>query len=124
MLAPPKPSKRYEESYRALKLLASSIQQWFGKPKRAPRVDVFIEPGCQIDVGQQFNLVLQIPEKYIRDTLFRVYLSPEGEVRFDFCGEDYVTCDSVEQMQKAVEAFLSEPEVRSRMRVYKDLVSS
>ncbi len=122
--SPTEAEQKYEEKYHALKQLASSIQQWFGKARRAPRVAVFIEPGYQIDAGQQFNLVLQISEKDIRDTLFRVYLSPEGEVQFDFYGEDYVACDTVEQMQKAVESFLSEPEVRSRMRVYRDLAAS
>jgi len=111
--------RKYDANYESLKQLAASIQQWFGKQP----VSVLVEPGYQIDVGQQFNVVLQIPEKAIRDTLFRAYLAPDGTVRFDFYGEDYVTCSNADEMGKRVQEFLSQPEVRSRMRVYKDLAS-
>ena len=121
--SPTEAEAKYEEKYEALKLLAFSIQQWFSKKRKSP-VEVFVEPGYQIDVGQQFNMVLQIAGKGIRDTLFRAYLSPDGKVSFDFYGEELIACDTVEDMQTAVETFLSKPEVRSRMRVYKDLLTS
>jgi hypothetical protein len=85
---------------------------------------VTLEPGHTLNVGQQFNVVVHIPQRNnFRDTIFRAYLPPSGTpVTLDFFGGAAQTAVSPEQLEQHVIDFLSLPAIRGMIRGLREMV--
>jgi hypothetical protein len=128
VLAPGPTEFPYRRNYESVKRVAKSIEDWLAapttvKPTAMKTLQVQIEPGFQGSLGQQLNVVLDIPDRHVRDTLFRVYLQPSGEINLDLYGEETVPCTDEGEMQEKILEFLGEPENKSRLNMYKDLLT-
>ncbi len=123
VLAPGPTEFPYRRNYESVKRVAKSIEDWLGQPAAAKKLHVQIEPGFQGSLGQQLNVVLDIPDRHVRDTLFRVYLQPSGEINLDLYGEETVACADEADMQEKILQFLGEPENKGRLNMYKDMLT-
>jgi hypothetical protein len=123
VLAPGPTEFPYRRNYDSIKRVAKSIEDWLAQPAGMKKLQVQIEPGFQGSLGQQLNVVLNIPERHVRDTLFRVYLQPAGEINLDLYGEETVPCADEADMQEKILQFLGEPENKSRLNMYKDMLT-
>lgn len=110
----------YERGLATIKEAAASIERWFRAGKN---VSVIVEPGYAVSAGQQLNVVIRIPSRSVRDTLFRAYLAIDGTISFDFFGEELVECRTPQEAEQKVLDFLARPEMQLRMRTYRDLAA-
>lgn len=101
--------------------LSKSAQRGIVTPKA---VVVSLQPGFLANMGQQLNVVVEIPRRQYKDTLFRAYVPPQGlPVQMDFYGEEAQTAGSFEEMEQAIAAFLGNPEVKNRLAIYRSLAT-
>ncbi len=118
-------TQSYLESFRTLRETAQELQTWLKGPSTnndAP-ISVDVEPGFQSQMGQQLNVVVQIPNRGVRDTLFRAYVPAAGApVNLDFYGEEPVPSGTPQEIQENVLNFLTQPEIVSRMNMYRELI--
>jgi hypothetical protein len=85
-------------------------------------IEMAIEPGYQVNYGQQYNVKIFIPAKHFEETLFRAYIPTDGQkVHLDFYGEQLISCDSPQEFLREIKAFLSKPEIKSRFKVLIDM---
>lgn len=113
--------KSYQEAYQQLEEAAQSIAEWIRQADGTNDLDVRVEPGFHSNLGQQLNIVLRIPDLLVRDTLFRAYVPPAGQVNLDFFGEQPVP-SGIPDLQGHILEFLGRPEVKSRMNLYRQLI--
>jgi hypothetical protein len=123
VLAPGPGEFPYRRNYESVKRVAKSIEDWLAQPAGMKKLQVQIEPGFQGSLGQQLNVVLDIPDRHVRDTLFRVYLQPSGEINLDLYGEEPVACADESDMQEKILQFLGDTENKSRLNMYKDMLT-
>jgi len=111
------------EPFLTIRDVAGELQRWLTSDESHPGLKVSVEPGFQSLLGQQLNVVLQIPKQGIRDTLFRTYVPPTGvPVNLDFYGEEPVASGNVQEIQDRTLEFLGQPEVRDRIKMYRQLL--
>ena len=105
-----------------LSKICDEIQDRLGKDaKRA--IIVSLQPGFQANMGQQLNVVVEIPDRRYQDTLFRAYVPLGGlPVHLDFYGEEPTKAETLEETEEAILGFLGKPEVKSRLNDYRSLV--
>jgi len=113
-------SDPYQESYEWLKEIARSIQdQLNSNLSTPPPITVEIEPGFQANMGQQLRVIIRIEKKQFRDTLFRAYIPNNGlPIHLDLYGEEPDVCNSRDELEEKVLAFLSG--IKDRMVSYRD----
>lgn len=114
----------YEKVVSTLRRICGSIEESLSaRPAKAMVVSLL--PGFQADVGQQFNVVVEIPERRYQDTLFRAYVPvPDGlPAQLDFYGEEPTPAETEEELEDAIVEFLSRPEVKARLNVYRGLTA-
>lgn len=118
----PRP-KAYTEMYQRLEQLAASLERSLSG--NGHKIQVVLEPGHLVNVGQQFNVVVQIPTlNNFRDVLFRAYLPPEGKpVTLDLTGEEPVQCTTPKALEKKILDFLALDAIRARLRTLRDLAA-
>ena len=110
---------QYEQAKLVLEGVCDSIQKALARNTRGQAVTVSLEPGWMVNLGQQLNVVVALPARNFRDTLFRAYIPVKGyPVQLDFFGEEPVTANSSEEMENYVARFLERPEVKLRLREY------
>jgi hypothetical protein len=112
-------SDPYTESYEWLKEIAASIQGQLNSGLRNPGIVVELEPGFQAIMGQQVRVIVRIPMKQYRDTLFRAYIPADGlPIQLDLYGEEPEPCRSREELEQKVIDFLRR--IKDRMVSYRD----
>ncbi len=117
-------SAPYLEAFRTLRQTASELANWLTAGAESSDLKVDVEPGFPSRLGQQLNVVLRIPGHKVQDTLFRAYVPPTGApISLDFYGEQPVSSGNPQELQNEVLKFLAEPEVTSRINMYKELIS-
>jgi len=86
------------------------------------KAQVTLEPGHLVNVGQQFNVVVYIPNRnQYRDTLFRAYIPASGTpVTLDFIGDAPEKADTADQLEERVIAFFSRDPIRAMIRTVYD----
>lgn len=118
-----KPGAEYEEAVRSLGSICKSLARSLNPRPESGRAGVFLLPGFQATMGQQLNVVVEIPRVNFRDTLFRAYVPLAGfPVQLDFYGEEPVRAETVEAMEDAIVDFLGKPEVSARLNTYRSLI--
>tara|TARA_R110002072_G_scaffold302615_1_gene486829 strand:- start:108625 stop:109056 length:432 start_codon:yes stop_codon:yes gene_type:complete len=117
-------SAPYLEAFRTLRETADELGNWLTGGSANSDLKVDVEPGFPSRLGQQLNVVLRIPGHKVQDTLFRAYVPPTGvPISLDFYGEQPVSSGNPQELQDRVLEFLAEPEVTSRINMYKELIS-
>jgi hypothetical protein len=105
---------------RRLRELCAIMQVELAKDNRD--IVVSLQPGFEANMGQQINVVVEIPHRKYRDTLFRVYIPVDGyPIQLDFYGEEPQSADTLEDMENAIASFLDKAEMKSRMVDYRYL---
>jgi hypothetical protein len=115
----------YAEAIATIQEVAQGIQDIL--PKAAAKKKgavVQLEPGFPSQLGQQINVVLKIAENNVSDTLFRIYVTPDGRFNLDLYGEQPIVCADKEALEAQILAFLARPEVVARLNLYRDLIKN
>jgi len=111
----------YEQSKSRLRGICDKIEAGLCKDAKKAIV-VSLQPGFQANMGQQLNIVVEIPERHYQDTLFRAYVPLTGQpVQLDFYGEEPTKAETLEEMEDAILEFLNKPEIKSRLNDYRGL---
>jgi len=108
----------FGQSYDQLKQIAGSIERKLNKGLPGTPVKIEIEPGFQANMGQQLRVIVRIPDKQFRDTLFRAYIDDDGVIHLDLYGEEPVRCNSQQELQDEIIRFLQG--IKERMASYRD----
>lgn len=112
----------FGESYQVLKRIADSIAKKLNENLTSTPIAVEIEPGFQATMGQQLRVILRIPAKGFRDTLFRAYVPENGwPIQLDLYGEQPEACSDEQALQDRVLEFLAK--IKDRMASYRDYAS-
>lgn len=119
-LASPGPQP-FLSTFDALSEVARSLETWLQAPAARHPATVQVEPGFPAEIGQQFNVVVHIPERNVADTLFRTYVAPDGKAALDLFGDHPLPVANKDELERAVLQFIDRPEVKSRLMVYKRL---
>lgn len=111
----------YEETKSKLRKICDRIEAGLrGGAKKA--LVVSLQPGFQATMGQQLNVVVEIPERHFQDTLFRAYVPLAGQpIQLDFYGEEPTETQTLEEMEDAIIEFLNRPEIKGRLNDYRSL---
>jgi hypothetical protein len=114
------PNDPYNTSYEWLKEIAGSIERQLNRgPNGALHINVEIEPGFQADIGQQLRINIRIPEKQVRDTLFRAYIPRYGlPIQLDLYGEEPKMCNSRDDLEEKILEFMQQ--IKDRIVSYRD----
>lgn len=111
----------FDKTVEAIRTICQQIQDRLSDQARLGLV-VSLQPGFRAQMGQQLNIVIEIPQRHYQDTLFRAYVPPNGvPVHLDFYGEQAQVCQTIPDMQEGILDFLSDLAVQSRMKAYRDL---
>jgi len=115
---PPAPAYAAMES--RLNEIVELLQKQIDKTKK--KAQVALEPGHLVKAGQQFNVVVYIPnQNRFRDTLFRAYIPTAGSpVTLDFVGDSPEKADTPDQLEERVIKFLSLDQIRSMIRTLRE----
>ena len=82
-------------------------------------IKIEIKPGFQATIGQQQTVVVRIPEKSYRDTLFRAYIPIDGmPVTLDLYGEEPEVCQNDAELETRILDFLGK--IKDRMASYRE----
>ena len=112
--------ERYTEATDVLERFAEALEAQLVPGE----IRVMVEPGYQVQMGQQLNVVVAIEARNFRDVLFRAYVPMTGfPVSLDLYGEDAVRCDDETQLADEILQFMGQPEIKSRLGMLKRMAS-
>ncbi len=115
------PSKS-DDALDILREAASGLMRRLGS-----NVQVRIEPGFSVNIGQQYNMVIRVPTKDqpgYTGNLFRAYIPSDGyPVTLDLFGDRGTVCNSGAELTSAILTFLKHADVVQRLRALKDLAA-
>ncbi len=118
ILAPSIRDEPYDAAKKALDQTVASI----GEALERPTLMVTVEPGHLVNMGQQFNILTEIPTRQFRDVLFRAYIPTDGwPVSLDLFDDDFVLCSDEAALEGAIVDFVRRPEIRQRLLTLKEL---
>lgn len=87
-------------------------------------IEVRIEPGYRVNLGQQYSFVFRIPKAGFRDVLLRAYVPPGGfPVSLDLFEDNRPQCATLEALEDAIIGFLGHPDVKQRLLSLKDVAA-
>jgi hypothetical protein len=113
----------YGQTLSEIKGVAKAIEAKLNDGLAGDPIRIEIEPGFRGSLGQQLNIVLRIPAKQYRDTLFRAYVPDQGApIHLDLYGERPEPCQTLQELEDKVLAFLNR--LRDRMTTYRDYATS
>jgi hypothetical protein len=110
----------YDQVLRKLRDLAAAVEA-----SLAPgSVQVRIEPGHRVNLGQQYRFVFLVPSVQYRDVLFRAYVPTEGfPVTLDLFDDKHPKCDTLDALETEIINFLGHPDVKQRLLSLKDVAA-
>jgi hypothetical protein len=114
------PAPAYAAMENRLNEIVELLQKQIDKTRK--NAQVALEPGHLVRAGQQFNVVVYIPnQNRFRDTLFRAYIPATGSpVTLDFIGDSPEEVDTPDQMEERVINFLALDQIRSMIRTLRE----
>jgi hypothetical protein len=87
-------------------------------------IEVRIEPGYRVNLGQQYSLVLRVPKTGFRDVLLRAYVPVDGfPVSLDLFDDNHPRCDTLEALENEILGFLGHKDVKLRLRSLKRMAA-
>lgn len=97
-------TSRYAEALKNLDEVKDGLAKLLGKH----RIAVVLEQGGAVNMGQQYQLKLNLAQGFHEHILFRAYVAGGGTISFDFYDEDVTDCDGTDRgaVLRVVEQFL------------------
>lgn len=87
-------------------------------------IQVRIEPGHRVSLGQQYRFVFLVPSIHFRDVLFRAYVPMDGfPVTLDLFDDKHPKCDKLEALETEIIDFLRHRDVKQRLLSLKDMAA-
>jgi hypothetical protein len=87
-------------------------------------IEVRIEPGHRVNMGQQYSFVIRVPSLGYRDVLLRAYVPLDGfPVSLDLFEDKHPHCASLEELEASLLEFLRDPDVKRRLLSLKDMAA-
>jgi hypothetical protein len=112
----------YQQVKHKLLTLAEAIRASI--EPREDAVEVRLEAGHRVNLGQQFSFVVYVPLAKLRDVLFRAYVPVDGfPVTLDLFDDQHPHCDDLDALEKAILGFLAHPDVKLRLLEVRDLAA-
>jgi hypothetical protein len=110
----------YDRVVQKLRDLAQAIEA-----SLAPgAIEVRIEPGYRVSLGQQYTFAFRIPKIGFRDVLLRAYVPPSGfPVNLDMLDDQRRPCQTLEAVEEEIIHFLGDPDVKQRLLSLKDVAA-
>jgi hypothetical protein len=107
----------YDDVLRKLRSLAAAITA-----SLAPSaIEARVEQGYDVNLGQQYNVVIRVPKTGFRHVLFRAYLPVAGfPVSLDLFEDKHPRCERLEDLEAEILEFLGHPDVKQRLLALKD----
>ncbi|KYG03629.1 hypothetical protein BE21_50715 [Sorangium cellulosum] len=116
----PASSKAYSEVLHKLRALAAAIEESL-KPDA---IEVRIEPGYRVNLGQQYTFVVRVPKAGLRDVLLRAYVPVDGfPVGLDLFDGQQRRCTNLDEIETEIIGFLAQPDVKHRLLALKDIAA-
>ncbi|MEN6642505.1 MAG: hypothetical protein ABFE08_08675 [Armatimonadia bacterium] len=79
-------------------------------------IEVVAEPRYVVNMGQQWRLVLRLPDGTFEHVLFKAYVPLGGfPVQLDFYRDSLVPCNDRAELEQAIATFLQEETTRQQM---------
>jgi hypothetical protein len=83
-------------------------------------IEVRIEPGYRVNLGQQYSFVFRVPRASFRDVLLRAYVPVDGfPVTLDLFDDNHPACKTLEELEREIIGFLGHRDVKQRLRALK-----
>lgn len=83
-------------------------------------IEVRIEPGYRVNLGQQYSFVFRIAKAGFRDVLLRAYVPADGfPVSLDLFDENHPQCATLDALEAEILGFLGHRDVKQRLRALK-----
>ncbi len=104
----------YEQAMSVLREVAKGIEVSLsgGQPGV---VQVVLEPGFRVNMGQQYRVRILVPKHNLSDTLFRAYVPMDGfPVTLDLFDEQSPSCPDADSLKRTLLDFLRHRDVRLR----------
>jgi len=113
-------SSPFREAVQKLRALAAAIEA-----SLVPNaIEVRIETGHRVNLGQQYSFVVRVPKAGIQDVLLRAYVPTDGfPVTFDLFDDEHPKCSNLEQIEVTILRFLAHADVKQRLLEVKDLAA-
>jgi hypothetical protein len=109
----------YDRVVNKLRDLAAAIGE-----SLAPGVEVRVEYGYRVNLGQQYSFAFHVPKIGFRDVLLRAYVPPGGfPVSLDLFDGNAPKCTSLDELEAEIIGFLSHPDVKQRLLSLKDIAA-
>ncbi|MFO0592498.1 MAG: hypothetical protein U0441_33450 [Polyangiaceae bacterium] len=110
----------FHDAVRKLRAIATALEA-----SLAPDViDVRVEAGHRVNLGQQYSLVVCVPKAGLRDVLLRAYVPTEGfPVTLDLFDDEHPKCASLDELEATILHFLSHADVKQRLLEVKDVAA-
>jgi hypothetical protein len=109
------------KSYKYLKKVAETLTQSLSDKGK---VSVTIEPGYEVNLGQQFNVVVRVPQKHYQEILFRAYVpSGNGRADLDFYDSNLVHCEDENEFGQKVLGFLNRDIIQRKLALLAEIAS-
>jgi hypothetical protein len=87
-------------------------------------IQVRIEPGYRVNLGQQYSFVFRIEKSSFRDVLLRAYVPVDGfPVTLDLFDETHPECSTLDALEAEILAFLGHRDVKQRLRSLKTIAA-
>lgn len=112
----------YDQALRKLRDLAAAVEASLSPGPGS--IEVRIEPGHRVNLGQQYRFVFLVPRVQFRDVLFRAYIPGEGfPVTLDLFDDKHPKCDTLEALETEIIDFLKHRDVKQRLLSLKDMAA-
>ena len=121
------PPPAFQQRLDTLTRVAQSLERELtAGPPPGQSVDLHlsVEPGHNVNQGQQFNVACRIPSRHFNTVLFRAYIPDQGDpVHFDFYGEQMVVANGDKEMEDRVLDFVRNPDVVNRLLALRQMAT-
>ena len=109
----------FEENIKAVEDLAKGIEKDLNDNGE---MAIDVQWGYEVDLGQQFNVLLRVSKVNFQEILFRVYLPLSGsDIYLDLYDDEPVKCANRDEMFERSYSFLERPQIQKKLKALKDL---
>ena len=113
-------SSPFNEAVQKLRSLAAALEASLVPSA----IEVRVEAGHRVNLGQQYSFVVRVPKAGIRDVLLRAYVPTDGfPVTLDLFDDDHPKCMDIDQLEATILRFLGHADVKQRLLEVKDIAA-
>ncbi len=112
----------FNEVLQELRALAEAVEESLAPKAKA--LEVRVEAGHRVNLGQQYSFVVHVPKAGLQDVLLRAYVPKDGfPVTLDLFDDERRKCSTIEELEMTILNFLGHPDVKQRLLEVKDLAA-